>query len=115
VENTDVTSALKDAIGSVLEEVRKVPPVQTQNPTQHVVIQSADPPKPEPKMAWIAATAALVSVLVAIGAVLFAMDARGEMRANNSNRENDIRELRQADNAFRAYINTGRVPVKQGK
>jgi hypothetical protein len=74
VENTDVTSVLKDAIGSVLEEVRKVPPVQTQNPTQHVIIQSADPPKPEPKMAWICATACIVMGLLSLVMVVMFLD-----------------------------------------
>ena len=53
-----------------------------------------------------------VAALSAAGAVLFAMDARSEMRSNNTNREADIRELRQSDNAIRAYINTGRMPAK---
>jgi hypothetical protein len=80
---------------------------------QQIVSQPPPAPQPVPPWhVWVCATAAIMSVLVAIGAVVFAMDARTEMRANNVNRENDIRELRQADNAFRAYINTGRVPVQ---
>lgn len=104
-----IIGTLKDALGDVLEEARKVPPVQTQNPIQHVAIHSADPPKPEPKYAYLAAASAVISVIVSIGAVIFVKDARDEMRASNVNRENDIRELRGNINGIRAYINTGRV------
>lgn len=52
---------------------------------------------------------AVVASVTAAGTVLFAMDARNEMRTNNTNRERDIGELRQTDHAVRAYINTGRL------
>ena len=72
MENMDVTSALKDAIGSVLEEVRKVPPVQTQNPTQHVVLHQAEAPKPAPWHAWACLTACMVMfVFTALTTILF--------------------------------------------
>lgn len=56
-----------------------------------------------------------ISVLTAGFAMWSAMDARGEMRANNTNRERDIGELRQTDNAIRAYINTGALKPKGAK
>lgn len=56
-----------------------------------------------------------VSALAAGFAVVMAMDAKGEARTNNINRERDIGELRQTDNAIRAYINTGRMPVQAKK
>lgn len=72
MEDTDVTSALKDAIGSVLEEVRKVPPVQTQNPTQHVIIHQAEPQKPTPWHSWACVTACLIMfVLTVVIGLLF--------------------------------------------
>jgi hypothetical protein len=106
-----VIGTLKDALGNVLDEARKVPPVPNNN-TQHIVLHQAETAKPEPKMAWLCATAAIIAALVAMGSMAFAMDARNEMRANDVKRQDDIRELRQADNAFRAYITTGRVPVQ---
>lgn len=104
-----IIGTLRDGVKDVLEEVRKVPPVQTQNPIQHVAVHHADPPKPEPKYAYLAAASAVVAMVVSVGAVVFVKDARDEMRANNVNRENDIRELRGNINGIRAYINTGRV------
>jgi hypothetical protein len=96
-----IAGTLKDAIGSVLEEARKVPPVQTQNPTQHVVIHSAEPPRPEPKMAWVCACAAVVSVISALFMGVLWLDAKADVRQV----ENDIK-------AIRAYINAGKVPVQ---
>ncbi len=72
MDDTDVTSALKEAIGSVLEEARKVPPVQTQNPTQHVVLHQAEAPKPAPWHAWACVTACLVMfVITTVTSILF--------------------------------------------
>lgn len=53
-----------------------------------------------------------VSALMAGFAMYTASDAKGELRTNNINRERDIGELRQTDNAIRAYINTGQMPTK---
>lgn len=74
MENTDVTSALKDAIGSVLEEVRKVPPVQTQNPTQHVILHQAEAPKPAPWHAWACVTACLMMLALMVIVVILFLD-----------------------------------------
>lgn len=74
MDNTDVTSALKDAIGSVLEEVRKVPPVQTQNPTQHVVLHQAEAPKPAPWHAWASVTACLMMLSLTVIIVILFLD-----------------------------------------
>lgn len=54
-----------------------------------------------------------VSALMAGFAMYTAADAKGELRTNNINRERDIGELRQTDNAIRAYINTGQMPTKK--
>lgn len=117
-----VFGTLKDAIGSVLDEARKVPPMPNTN-TQHIVVHQAEAPKPEPKMAWLSATAAVVGVLVGLVAAGVAWDAKDEVRAlrlevatrlegAQNRHENDTRELRQKDAAFQAYIVTGKVPVK---
>lgn len=122
----DVTSALKEAIGSVLEEVRKVPPVQTQNPTQHVVLHQAEAPRPPPWHVWLCATGAIVAVIVAAGAVYVASQSgrevqslRAEMatrlEAAQTRHEADVRELRQKDGALQAYINAGKVPAQPRK
>jgi hypothetical protein len=95
-----VIGTLRDAFGGVLEEMRKAPPVQTQNPTQHVVIERTDPPKPEPRMAWICACAAVVAVISALFMGVLWLDAKADVRQV----ENDIK-------AIRAYINAGKVPV----
>ena len=67
-----IIGTLKDALGDVLEEARKVPPVQTQNPTQHVVLHQAEAPKPAPWHAWACLTACLVMFLLAsVMAIMF--------------------------------------------
>lgn len=80
MENTDVTSALKDAIGSVLEEVRKVPPVQTQNPTQHVVLHQAEAPKPAPWHAWACVTSVIIMFVLTCVMMVAYLDIRAEQR-----------------------------------
>lgn len=117
-----VIGTLKDAIGGVLDEARKVQPMPNTN-TQHIVVHQAEPAKPEPRMAWVAATAAVVGVLAGIVSGFVAFDAKSEVRAlrlevatrmeaAQNRHENDVRELRQKDAAFQAYIITGKVPVK---
>lgn len=109
MDNTDVTSALKDAIGSVLEEVRKVPPVQTQNPTQHVVLHQAEAPKPAPWHAWMCATACIVCVLVTAFSIVIAMDAKAEVRSERLSREIMNKWVAQEVTAIRSYITTGKL------
>lgn len=122
----DDMEALAGALGSelraILDQAREAPKVPQSN-HQTITVHHADPPKPEPKMAWLAATAAVVGVLAGIVAGFVAFDAKSEVRAlrlevairmeaAQNRHENDVRELRQKDNAFQAYINAGKVPVK---
>lgn len=122
-ENMDeLAGALSSELRAIIEQAREVPKVPQSN-HQTLTIHRADPPEPEPKMAWLAATAAVIGVLVGIFAGFVAFDAKSEVRAlrlevatrmevAQNRHENDVRELRQKDNAFQAYINAGKVPVK---
>lgn len=120
MDDTDVTSALKEAIGSVLEEARKVPPVQTQNPTQHVVLHQAEAPKPAPWHAWACVTATIISLMVTAFAMREASEAKDEaraLRAELSQRVDSERMSREIMNkwtaqevtAIRSYITTGKL------
>ena len=109
MDDTDVTSALKEAIGSVLEEARKAPPVQTQNHTQHVVLHQTEAPKPAPWHAWVCATAAIICLLVAAFAVYVAADAKADMRSERVSREIMSKWTAQEVTAIRSYITTGKL------
>jgi hypothetical protein len=117
-----LAGALATELRGILEQAREAPKVPPSN-HQTLTVHHADPPRPEPKMAWLAATAAVVGVLVGIVAGFVAFDAKSEVRAlrlevatrmeaAQNRHENDVRELRQKDAAFQAYIITGKVPVK---
>lgn len=69
-----IIGTLKDALGDVLEEARKVPPVQTQNPTQHVVLHQAEAPKPAPWHAWASVTACLMMLSLTVIIVILFLD-----------------------------------------
>lgn len=117
-----LAEALATELRGVIEQAREAPKMPPSN-HQTITVHHADAPKPEPKMAWLAATAAVVGVLVGLVAAGVAWDAKDEVRAlrlevatrleaAQNRHENDTRELRQKDAAFQAYIVTGKVPVK---
>lgn len=54
-------------------------PPQGQN--QHLTIHHADPPKPEPKGAWICVTAAVIGVIIGLGGLYVADDAKDQVIA----------------------------------
>lgn len=114
--------ALATELRGVLEQAREAPKMPQSN-HQTITVHRGDAPPAEPKMAWLAATAAVVGVLVGIGGAFVAFDAKSDVRAlrlevatrmeaAQNRHENDVRELRQKDSAFQAYINAGKVPVK---
>lgn len=91
-----------------------------QNVTR-VIIEREKDPGAERRTALLVAC-----VLVAIVAVGVAWDTRSEMRAlrvemgGNLNaerlqREREVQELRSADNVWRAYVNSGRLPAAQAR
>jgi hypothetical protein len=108
VENMDVARTLKDALSDVLEEARKAPPMPNTN-TQHIVLHQGDPPKPEPKMAWMCATACIVCVLVSAFSIIIALDAKAEVRSERLSREIMNKWTAQEVTAIRSYITTGKL------
>lgn len=68
-----VIGTLKDAIGGVLDEARKVPPMPNTN-TQHIVVHQAEPPPPSPWHAWACVTSCVVMFVIAVGLGLLYAD-----------------------------------------
>jgi hypothetical protein len=58
---------------------------------------------------WIAATACIVCVLVCTGAILYAMDAKADVRAERMSREIMNKWTAQEVTAIRSYITTGKL------
>lgn len=83
------------------------------------VSHEAPPPAPTPPWhIWLCAGLLMLSAVISVATYAHVNrvaaaadaainDAKAEGRANNANRENDIRELRQADKSLQAYINAG--------
>ncbi len=98
-----------EPVGTAVERLQKELDrlVPRNSNSQTFTLQTSSP------VAWVCVIVTVISVMAAGFALYAASDAKNQGRADRAELLQKIQSLENTDNAIRAYINTGRMPVKK--
>lgn len=97
---SDIAAALQ----MVLDNARREPMPPHPNQHQTLTIHHADPPKPDPKGAWICVTAAVVGMLIGLAGLYVADEAKDQVTAERLSKEAALQSLKDEHAADMAVI-----------